>query len=104
MLEDSIKLAETKSYSAYVRQSKDKNKNINWQRWRTIGVVLAVYISLTIVYLPQVYFGNLVVTNPSPYPFMPYVVGHFLWFWITLLIIRRSEERRVGKECRSRWS
>ena len=27
-------------------------------------------------------------------------VGMFFWLWIG----QRSEERRVGKECRSRWS
>src|SRR5574340_835394 len=27
-----------------------------------------------------------------------------LWYWRRLLRVPRSEERRVGKECRSRWS
>src|ERR1035437_10348741 len=26
------------------------------------------------------------------------------WLWVALAGLRRSEERRVGKECRSRWS
>ena len=26
------------------------------------------------------------------------------WFACALMVVRRSEERRVGKECRSRWS
>ena len=34
--------------------------------------------------------------------------GFFKWIWHTVLIFLgvddRSEERRVGKECRSRWS
>ena len=34
------------------------------------------------------------------------LIGSLLLFWIgvKLLIPERSEERRVGKECRSRWS
>src|SRR5437660_12932252 len=30
--------------------------------------------------------------------------GHFLQVALTLILVVRSEERRVGKECRSRWS
>src|SRR2546425_13331260 len=30
--------------------------------------------------------------------------NHAPWLRITMLAISRSEERRVGKECRSRWS
>ena len=39
----------------------------------------------------------------------PWLIG-FLWFYVKSLIqavrfsLSRSEERRVGKECRSRWS
>src|SRR5437870_13305304 len=29
--------------------------------------------------------------------------GHFLQVALTLILVVRSEERRVGKECRSRW-
>ena len=43
---------------------------------------------------------------------MPYVVYHLSlpwtqWWWkgmIVSAVLTRSEERRVGKECRSRWS
>src|SRR2546425_10766414 len=31
-------------------------------------------------------------------------LSRFLLFLFSLLLRRRSEERRVGKECRSRWS
>jgi len=37
-----------------------------------------------------------------------HITAYSNWFWIDFLAIgkdeRRSEERRVGKECRSRWS
>ena len=38
---------------------------------------------------------------------LPYcaLVGAVGWLWNELLtLLARSEERRVGKECRSRWS
>src|SRR2546430_5425443 len=35
---------------------------------------------------------------------VPYTVFVFLGTLITYMASRRSEERRVGKECRSRWS
>src|SRR2546428_4916404 len=28
----------------------------------------------------------------------------YVWIWISVPLCFRSEERRVGKECRSRWS
>src|ERR1035437_8859914 len=31
------------------------------------------------------------------------VAGTLLWLVVTLWVLERSEERRVGKECRSRW-
>ena len=45
------------------------------------------------------------------FPWLPYTVlgehfsdQHFLYHGLLNLFLRRSEERRVGKECRSRWS
>ena len=37
--------------------------------------------------------------------FLTYL-GHYKWafFLVAILVFIRSEERRVGKECRSRWS
>ena len=32
------------------------------------------------------------------------VIAIFLTLMIIIVDLRRSEERRVGKECRSRWS
>src|SRR2546430_240954 len=34
----------------------------------------------------------------------PYSTDRTGWFYVTLPDPARSEERRVGKECRSRWS
>src|SRR5256712_7517447 len=43
--------------------------------------------------------------NEGPETFSPFdVVGHLIDGEETDWIPRRSEERRVGKECRSRWS
>src|SRR2546422_9406689 len=46
-----------------------------------------------------------------PLTFVPYLWAYRLWVLVNLLLVgfsayllRRSEERRVGKECRSRWS
>src|SRR5260370_13013602 len=33
-----------------------------------------------------------------------WLVEHATWRWVFLINLPRSEERRVGKECRSRWS
>ena len=35
-----------------------------------------------------------------------YLIANYLWNFIAIVILfsLRSEERRVGKECRSRWS
>src|SRR2546430_14147237 len=42
----------------------------------------------------------------SAFTLMHQSARHYLWFAFALLmpLITRSEERRVGKECRSRWS
>lgn len=65
-----------------------RGKTINSSELRTVFLILGFYTFLTIIYLPQAYLGNLSVKNPSQYPIMPYVVGHFLWFLTTLVIIR----------------
>src|ERR1044072_4003993 len=45
-------------------------------------------------FFPMVYFGSAGQTHPDN-------MGGFRWPW---LLVPRSEERRVGKECRSRWA
>src|SRR5258705_5711202 len=38
------------------------------------------------------------------YPRSPYAAAKLYAYWIVVNYRERSEERRVGKECRSRWS
>src|SRR5690606_39716555 len=52
-------------------------------------------------------FGLGAVVGPTVGPTIGgYITDHFSWPWIFYVNIPvgRSEERRVGKECRSRWS
>ena len=42
------------------------------------------------------------VSKPALYRLLPYHISYFMQIFRCL--IHRSEERRVGKECRSRWS
>ena len=51
--------------------------------------------------------GQILVKESSPYPRQRYSIAHEIGHWVLKehgIEIRRSEERRVGKECRSRWS
>ncbi len=66
--------------------SQPRKKFVNWKRWRTVGLILGYYTFLTLVYIPQVYVGSF--KYPHPYPILPYIVGHLLWFLVTLLIIK----------------
>src|SRR5438132_11221360 len=53
------------------------------------------------VYVPNVKSGDVYVIDPATFQ----VVDHFMVGGNPQHIIpSRSEERRVGKECRSRWS
>ena len=55
-------------------------------------VINSDYPGLHIINIP---FDNMI-------PFCEYfIIPYVLWF---LYVVARSEERRVGKECRSRWS
>ena len=54
----------------------------------TIGVFSLIYFVVAFT------IGGIVQATPVTFPFMPMIVA----------LHRRSEERRVGKECRSRWS
>ena len=63
--------------------------------------------------LPEGRAGSRIIVY-SKIIFLPVLVlglfafGHFSGYWPsidkTALVLMRSEERRVGKECRSRWS
>ena len=35
---------------------------------------------------------------------LPWFIINYIFLFISFIAIYRSEERRVGKECRSRWS
>ena len=46
-------------------------------------------------------FATIPMTATLPERASEFATGYDLFFWY---ITARSEERRVGKECRSRWS
>ena len=49
--------------------------------------------------------GYSVIANDSIQTLGTFIASKQKWFkWYTLASAARSEERRVGKECRSRWS
>src|SRR2546422_2494272 len=48
-------------------------------------------------------YGIAVVMAPAIGPTLGgWITDNYTWRWI--FFVNRSEERRVGKECRSRWS
>ena len=62
----------------------------------TIGVFSLIYFVVAFA------IGGIAQATPVTFPFMPMIVALFAGSIFMLLL--RSEERRVGKECRSRWS
>src|SRR3712207_4110868 len=50
------------------------------------------------------------VLNKKRHAALGFTMGFFIWIWMMIMtgidtyMVTRSEERRVGKECRSRWS
>src|SRR6266498_2576294 len=71
-------------------------------------LILAAAVLLTIVLVQALKsgaglaLGMVVLSGGALASFVPYQ-GRTLNEWMPVLA-RRSEERRVGKECRSRWS
>src|SRR5690606_40474622 len=55
-----------------------------------------IFIHITLVYIERFFVSN--HSNNSPVYFWPGLLEFFKY-----LLQGRSEERRVGKECRSRW-
>ena len=63
-----------------------------------IGVFLSLYALLA---GPPLLVYTLISRNPNPL-YWAGIKG--VMFFVRAVGIQRSEERRVGKECRSRWS
>src|SRR5260221_6720064 len=66
-------------------------QSLDSQPWLILAALITVYIVLGILYESYIHPVTILSTLPSA------GVG-------ALLALMRSEERRVGEECRSRWS
>ena len=62
----------------------------------SIGIISANHIFIT--YGEQIRGGDVCGI------IFAYIVAYLLLIYLNMYILLRSEERRVGKECRSRWS
>ena len=92
------------SFELLVQLPKD---TVSWRIRNTDNTTL-VYVSLDDE-TPRVRDGRSTVIELEPEvsdvpPVIPYIIGRPLSVYVARATTDRSEERRVGKECRSRWS
>src|SRR5476649_754881 len=67
---------------------------------RTLGMAVAVSIASGVIAFPIAYYMARYTTGKTKAFFY---IAVMMPMWASY-IVKRSEERRVGKECRSRWS
>ena len=72
-----------------------KHRTANMDTLVALGTTVAYVYSAFVTILPQVLKS--IGIEPTPYFDIATII-------IGLILLGRSEERRVGKECRSRWS
>src|ERR1051326_3596582 len=103
----------TVSAHFYVERCPDSmklRKNGSWVLWyECIGFLVIIALSWVneIEGLPQFLFGGKVPERDWRDTAAETLVIIYVWaivFGLTKKLVDRSEERRVGKECRSRWS
>src|SRR3712207_2940675 len=66
--------------------------------------MLSMGLSLWGMYSYYYKWDRYSVLNKKRHIALGFTMGLFIWVWMVIMTGIRSEERRVGKECRSRWS
>lgn len=68
-------------------------KHLSLKNWRIVGLIFGFYSFLTVVFLPQIYFGSPTETDliARLFPITQYILGHAIWFLVTLLVFWVSE-------------
>ena len=84
---------------------------IEWEYIEILLKIARVWITLASVSMFAVImeganniYESYPISRNKPIKVFFQIIKIFIWFVALMFVISRSEERRVGKECRSRWS